>query len=120
MEGARYRAMEFCGEAVQELSMDGRFTMANMAIEAGGKCGYVQPDRVTEEYLKNRVKHPYYPVYSDPDAGYEQVFTYDVSQLDPQIAFPHSPANVHPVQDASGTEIDQVVIGSCTNGRLRI
>ncbi|HHX87214.1 MAG TPA: 3-isopropylmalate dehydratase large subunit [Firmicutes bacterium] len=118
VEGARYRAMEFCGEAVQELSMDGRFTMANMAIEAGGKCGYVQPDRVTEEYLKDRVKQLYHPVYSDPDAGYEQVITYDVSRLDPQVAFPHSPANARPVQEASGIEIDQVVIGSCTNGRL--
>ena len=118
VEGARYRAMEFCGEAVQALSMDGRFTMANMAIEAGGKCGYVQPDRVTEEYLTGRIKHPYHPVYSDPDAVYEQVFAFDVSGLDPQVAFPHSPANTRPVQEASGIEIDQVVIGSCTNGRL--
>ncbi len=118
VEGARYRAMEFCGEAVEALSIDGRFTMANMAIEAGGKCGYVQPDRVTEEYLAGRVKYPCHPVYSDPDAVYEQVFAFDVGDLDPQVAFPHSPANTRSVQEASGIEIDQVVIGSCTNGRL--
>ncbi len=118
VEGARYRAMEFCGEAVEALSMDGRFTMTNMAIEAGGKCGYVQPDRIAEEYLCGRVKHSYEPVYSDPDAVYEQIIEYDISSLEPQVAYPHSPANTHPVQEAAGIEIDQVVIGSCTNGRL--
>ena len=119
MEGACYKAMEFCGEAIEGLSMDGRLTMANMAIEAGGKCGYVQPDRITEDYLAGRTDHPYSPVYSDPDAVYEQVFAFDVGELDPQVAFPHSPANARPVQEAAGIAIDQVVIGSCTNGRLR-
>ncbi|NMA92809.1 MAG: 3-isopropylmalate dehydratase large subunit [Firmicutes bacterium] len=118
VEGARYRAMELCGEAVEALSMDGRLTMTNMAIEAGGKCGYIQPDRVTEEYLDGRVEHPYQPVYSDPEALYEEVYAFDVSNLEPQVAFPHSPANSRPVGEASGIEIDQVVIGSCTNGRL--
>ena len=91
--------------------MDGRLTMTNMAIEAGGKCGYIQPDRVTEEYLDGRVEHPYQPVYSDPEALYEEVYAFDVSNLEPQVAFPHSPANSRPVGEASGIEIDQVVIG---------
>lgn len=118
VDGARYRAMEFTGEAVAELSMDSRFTMCNMAIEAGGKCGYVQPDSVTEAYLQSRVKVPYEIVTSDPDAGYEKTLTIDVSALEPQVAFPPSPARVRSVREAAGIAIDQVVIGSCTNGRI--
>lgn len=118
VEGARYRAMEFTGSAIDELSMDGRLTMANMAIEAGGKCGYVQPDKVTFAYLEGRAKRPYKPVYSDKDACYEQEFIYDVNSLEPQIAFPPSPDNVFPVSAAGEIKIDQVVIGSCTNGRI--
>jgi len=118
VEGARYRAMEFTGSAISNLSMDGRLTMANMAIEAGGKCGYVQPDKITFEYLKGRVKVPYTPVYSDKDAVYEKVFNYNVDSLEPQISFPPSPDNVKPVSEAAGIKLDQVVIGSCTNGRI--
>lgn len=118
VEGARYRAMEFCGEAIDNLSMEGRLTMANMAIEAGGKCGYMQPDQITFDYLEGRSKRPFEAVYSDSDAVYEETFTFDVSNLQPQIAFPPSPDNVHSVGEAKGIEIDQVVIGSCTNGRL--
>jgi len=118
VSGARYRAMEFAGPAISELSMDGRLTMANMAVEAGGKCGYVQPDQVTFDYLKGRVTVPYEAVYSDQDAVYERVFSFDVSALEPQIAISPSPDNVHPVSEARGTEIQQVVIGSCTNGRI--
>jgi 3-isopropylmalate/(R)-2-methylmalate dehydratase large subunit len=118
VEGARYRAMEFTGTAIDELSMDGRLTMANMAIEAGGKCGYVQPDKITFAYLDGRAKRPYKPVYSDKDACYEQEFVYDVNTLEPQIAFPPSPDNVYPVSAAKDIKIDQVVIGSCTNGRI--
>ncbi len=118
VEGARYKAMEFAGSAIDRLSMDGRLTMANMAIEAGGKCGYMQPDQITFDYLENRVSHPYTPVYSDQDAGYEKVFSYDVNELEPQIAFPPSPDNVRPVSEAQNIAIDQVVIGSCTNGRI--
>ncbi len=118
VEGARYRAMEFAGSAIDNLSMDGRLTMANMAIEAGGKCGYMQPDQITFDYLEGRFKAPYTPVYSDPDAVYEKVYHFDVDQLEPQIAFPPSPDNVHPVSAAKGIAIDQVVIGSCTNGRI--
>ena len=118
VEGARYRAMQFGGDAVAKLSMDGRLTMCNMAIEAGGKCGYVEPDGTTFEYLEGRVKGPYAAVYSDSDAVYEQTITYDVGGLQPQVAFPHSPENVRPVSEAKGIGIDQVVIGSCTNGRI--
>ncbi len=118
VSGARYRAMEFAGSAISELSMDGRLTMANMAIEAGGKCGYVQPDQVTFDYLKGRVSVPYEAVCSDDDAVYEKVFSFDVSDLEPQIAFPPSPDKVRPVSDAKGIELQQVVIGSCTNGRI--
>jgi 3-isopropylmalate/(R)-2-methylmalate dehydratase large subunit len=118
VEGARYRAMEFTGTAIDELSMDGRLTMANMAIEAGGKCGYIQPDKITFAYLEGRAKRPYKPVYSDRDACYEQEFIYDVNDLEPQIAFPPSPDNVFPVSAAKDIKIDQVVIGSCTNGRI--
>ena len=118
VEGARYRAMEFAGSAIEKLSMDGRLTMANMAIEAGGKCGYVQPDQVTFDYLEGRFTRPYTPVYSDKNATYEKVFQYDVSKMEPQIAFPPSPDNVKPVSEAGGVKINQVVIGSCTNGRI--
>ena len=118
VDGARYRAMEFCGPAIEKLSMDGRLTMANMAIEAGGKCGYVQPDEITFKYLEGRVDQPYQAFYSDGDATYEETYTFDVSELEPQIAFPPSPDNVRPVSEASGIELHQVVIGSCTNGRI--
>jgi 3-isopropylmalate/(R)-2-methylmalate dehydratase large subunit len=118
VEGARYRAMEFAGSAIDALSIDGRLTMANMAIEAGGKCGYIQPDETTFKYLEGRVTRPYTPVYSDDDAAYEKTYSFDVGSLEPQIAFPPSPDNVRPVSEAAGIELDQVVIGSCTNGRI--
>jgi 3-isopropylmalate/(R)-2-methylmalate dehydratase large subunit len=118
VEGARYRAMEFAGPVIDRLSMDGRLTMANMAIEAGGKCGYMQPDQITFDYLKDRVTHPFVPVYSDPDAVYEKIFSYNVTDLEPQIAFPPSPDKVFPVSAAKNIALDQVVIGSCTNGRI--
>jgi len=118
VEGARYRAMEFAGPVIDNLPMDGRLTMANMAIEAGGKCGYIQPDQITFDYLKGRVTRSYISVYSDQNAFYEKVFSYDVSNLEPQIAFPPSPDNVFPVSEAKNITLDQVVIGSCTNGRI--
>ncbi len=118
VDGARYRAMEFAGTAIDTLPMDGRLTMANMAIEAGGKCGYMQPDQITFDYLEGRVAQAYTSVYSDQDAVYEKRYTYDVSNLEPQVAFPPSPDNVYPVSEAKGVKLDQVVIGSCTNGRI--
>lgn len=118
VDGARYRAMEFCGSAIDSLSMDGRLTMANMAIEAGGKCGYMQPDEITFNYLEGRVNKSYEAVYSDDDAVYEEKFYFETGNLEPQIAFPPSPDNVRPVSEASGIKLQQVVIGSCTNGRI--
>ncbi|MDI3280722.1 MAG: 3-isopropylmalate dehydratase large subunit [Bacillota bacterium] len=118
VDGARYRAMEFGGEAVAELSLDGRFTMANMAIEAGAKCGLFPVDEKTEAYLAGRARRPYRVYRSDPDAVYERVYEFDVSHLEPQVAFPHLPSNVRPISAAGEVPIDQAVIGSCTNGRL--
>lgn len=118
VDGARYRAMEFKGSVIKDLSIDGRLTMANMAIEAGGKCGYVQPDETTFHYLEDRTALPYEAFYSDDDAGYEQVFNFDVTGMEPQIAFPPSPDNVRSLSEALGIELQQVVIGSCTNGRI--
>jgi 3-isopropylmalate/(R)-2-methylmalate dehydratase large subunit len=118
VDGALYAAMEFSGEAIEELSMDGRFTMANMAIEAGAKAGLFHVDNKTQLYIKSRAKRDFYLVYEpDIDAGYANVIEYDVSSIEPQVSLPHSPANAVPVSEVGDIEIDQVVIGSCTNGR---
>ena len=118
VEGASYMAMEFSGEAIAQLLMDDRFTMANMAIEAGGKAGLCAVDDTTRAYLAGRAARPYQPYYSDPNANYARVITYNVSHLEPQVAFPHLPSNVRPLSQVGNVPIDQVVIGSCTNGRL--
>ncbi|MGD8997139.1 MAG: 3-isopropylmalate dehydratase large subunit [Anaerolineae bacterium] len=118
VSGARYEAMEFAGPAVDGLSMDGRFTMANMAIEAGGKAGLFGVDRRTRAYVDGRVVRPYTACDADPDARYSRVVEIDVSEIEPVVAFPHSPENTLPVSEAGDVVIDQVVIGSCTNGRL--
>jgi len=118
VDGALYQAMEFTGPAIESLSMDGRFTMCNMAIEAGGKSGIVAPDEITRAYVEGRCKRPYQFYQSDPDAKYEKVYYYDASRIEPQVAFPHLPENTRPVSEAGNVEIDQVVIGSCTNGRM--
>jgi len=118
VDGALYAAMEFAGEAIRALSMDGRFTMANMAIEAGAKAGIFEVDDKTLEYVRPRAKRPYQVYKSDKDARYARVIEYDVSSLEPQVAFPHIPSNTRPVSQVGEIEIDQVVIGSCTNGRL--
>jgi 3-isopropylmalate/(R)-2-methylmalate dehydratase large subunit len=118
VDGALYRAMEFTGEATDHLGMSGRLTMANMAVEAGAKNGIFQPDDVTEEYLRGRAERPYRIFRSDPDAVYVEVREYQVDQMEPQVALPHSPGNVKPVSQVGDIEIDQVVIGSCTNGRI--
>ncbi|MBW2038687.1 MAG: 3-isopropylmalate dehydratase large subunit [Deltaproteobacteria bacterium] len=118
VDGALYKAMEFTGEAIGALEMAGRFTMANMAIEAGAKNGIFPPDEITLEYLQGRVEKGYKLYHSDENARYEEVREYDVSQIGPQVACPPSPANVKGARELVGVEIDQVVIGSCTNGRL--
>jgi len=118
VDGALYSAMEFSGETIDSLSMDGRFTMANMAIEAGAKAGVFYADDKTLDYIKSRVKRPYTIYEPDEDGEYIKTITYAVSALEPQVAFPHSPANTRPVSKAGDIKIDQAVIGSCTNGRL--
>ncbi|MEW6426349.1 MAG: 3-isopropylmalate dehydratase large subunit, partial [Bacillota bacterium] len=118
VDGAAYQAMEFTGPAIAKLSMDGRFTMANMAVEAGAKNGIVPPDEITREYVQGRVKRSSRFYGSDPDAEYAKVYEYDVSELEPVVAFPHLPENVRPVSRAGHVKIDQAVIGSCTNGRM--
>jgi 3-isopropylmalate/(R)-2-methylmalate dehydratase large subunit len=116
--GARYQAIEFVGPAIAALSMDGRFTMANMAIEAGGKAGLFEFDDTTRAYVEGRARRPYRAYEADPDASYVQVVDIDVSRIEPQVAFPHLPENARPAAEAGEVPIDQVVIGSCTNGRL--
>lgn len=118
VDGALYRAMEFAGPAIEELSLEGRLTMTNMAIEAGAKCGYMEPDEKTLSYAKDRAARPYKPVYGDSDAIYEKTFEFNLDDLEPQVAFPHLPSNVRPVREAGDIVLDQVVIGSCTNGRI--
>src|SRR4030043_183597 len=118
VDGALYQAMEFCGEAIRKLPMSRRFTMANMAIEAGGKNGIIEPDEITLQFIKPRAKRPYKIYRSDQDAHYATGREYDVSKLHPQVALPHIPSNVKDVREIGKIEIDQVVIGSCTNGHL--
>jgi len=118
VDGALYRAIEFTGEAIANLSMDSRLTMANMAIEAGGKNGIIAPDKLTKEYVQSRAKRPYKFHYSDGEAKYIQTIDIDVTRIEPQVAFPHLPSNVKPISAVGRVVIDQAVIGSCTNGRL--
>ncbi|TCK03968.1 3-isopropylmalate dehydratase large subunit [Phorcysia thermohydrogeniphila] len=118
VDGALYKTMEHTGEAIRELPMDDRFTICNMAIEAGAKNGIIEPDEKTLEYVKGRAKRPYKLYKSDPDAEYSEVYEIDVSKIEPQVAFPYLPSNTRPVTEATHVTIDQVVIGSCTNGRI--
>ena len=118
VDGALYKAIEFAGEGVAELTMTDRLTISNMAIEAGGKNGIFPFDEITKEYVEGRVQQPYEAVAPDEDASYEKVIEIDLSKLTPVVAFPHLPGNTHPVSDIDKIKIDQVVIGSCTNGRL--
>ncbi|HEB76029.1 MAG TPA: 3-isopropylmalate dehydratase large subunit [Nitrospirae bacterium] len=118
VDGALYRAMEFEGEVVRALPMAGRLTMCNMAIEAGGKSGIIVPDETTEAYVKGRAKREYTLYSSDPDAEYVDIREYDCTKIEPLVACPHLPSNVRPARELADTAIDQVVIGSCTNGRI--
>ena len=118
VDGALYAALEFTGDAIDNLSMDGRFTMANMAIEAGAKVGLFRIDDKTLAYIKSRVKRPYTVYEPDDEAKYARIIDYDVSTMEPQVALPHSPNNTRPVSQVGNVEIQQAVIGSCTNGRL--
>lgn len=118
VDGALYSAMEFSGETIDGLPMDDRFTMANMAIEAGAKAGLFRVDDKTVEYIKTRAKRPYTIYRSDDNAQYQRIIEYDVTGIEPQVAFPHLPSNTRPISQAGEVKIDQAVIGSCTNGRL--
>ncbi len=121
VDGALYKSMEFVGEGVASLSMDDRFTIANMAIEAGGKNGIFPVDEKTIAYLKEHTKREYHVFEADTDAVYDEEYTIDLSKLRPTVAFPHLPENTHTIDEIHQMEdikIDQVVIGSCTNGRL--
>ncbi|GAV22458.1 3-isopropylmalate dehydratase large subunit [Carboxydothermus pertinax] len=118
VDGALYKAMEFAGSALKLISVEGRLTMANMAIEAGAKNGIFPVDELTLEYVKSRAKREFQAFASDPDARYEAVYEINVEEIEPQVALPHLPENAVPVKEVSGKDIDQVVIGSCTNGRI--
>ncbi len=118
VEGANYMALEFHGEALERISMEARFTMANMVIEAGAKAGIFHVDRITLDYLQGDGPGPWEIISADPDALYSDVREYDTSRMSPVVAVPHSPANVRPVEELHKVEIQQVVIGSCTNGRM--
>jgi len=118
VDGALYKSMEFTGEAVANLTIDDRFTVANMAIEAGAKNGIFPVDAVTEEYMKGRTDRELKKFEADEDAEYSQVIEIDLSTIKPTVAFPHLPENTKTVDEAGEVEIDQVVIGSCTNGRM--
>lgn len=118
VDGALYKAIEFAGDGVKALSMDDRLTIANMAIEAGGKNGIFPVDDVTKAYIKDRVKKEYTIVEADEDAKYCQVIEINLAELVPVVAFPHLPGNTKKVSEIPEIKIDQVVIGSCTNGRI--
>lgn len=118
VEGANYQAIEFAGPVIKDLSMDQRLTMANMAVEAGAKNGIFVPDDITMAYVNGRTDRQIAVYRSDPDAEYEKEWVIDAGQVPPQVAFPHSPDNVRPVSEAGDIPLDQVFIGSCTNGRL--
>jgi len=118
VDGALYQAMEFTGETIGKLSMADRFSMANMAIEAGAKNGIFAPDKITGEYIKNRANRNHKVYSSDADAVYADIIEINADKIEPQVAFPHLPSNVRGVSKAGKVKIDQSLIGSCTNGRI--
>jgi 3-isopropylmalate/(R)-2-methylmalate dehydratase large subunit len=125
VDGALYKAMEFSGSVIRGLGMDDRFTMCNMAIEAGARAGIIEPDEITLDYVRQNQKSKikiqkskFRNLKSDKDANYEKIYEWDVSQLEPQVACPHLPSNVKGAGALKGVCLEQVVIGSCTNGRI--
>ncbi|RKZ20133.1 3-isopropylmalate dehydratase large subunit [bacterium] len=118
IDGADYRSVEFHGETVREMSIASRMVLSNLSMEMGAKVAFVPPDEKTLEYVKARTRYPYEAVLPDEDAEYEDVWEFDVSNLSPQIACPHTVDNVKPIEEVEGIEVHQAVIGSCTNGRL--
>ncbi len=118
VDGALYQAMEFTGDTIASMGMDDRFSICNMAIEAGGKSGIVQFDGVTADYCGVRAQRQWEVHLSDPDAEYARVVEIDAASIEPTVSFPHLPSNTRPVNEARDVTVDQVVIGSCTNGRI--
>ena len=118
VSGALYKSLEFTGEGIKSLTMEDRLCICNMAIEAGAKNGIFPVDEITEAYLKGRSQRPWVKYEADPDAEYERTVTIDLSSLEPTVSYPHLPENTHPAKDGSRIKIDQIVIGSCTNGRI--
>lgn len=118
VDGALYRSLEFAGDGIKNLNMDDRFTIANMAIEAGAKNGIFPVDEIAEAYMKEHSKRPYQVYEADADAEYDEEYTIDLSTLKSTVSFPHLPENTHTIDEVGDIRIDQVVIGSCTNGRL--
>ena len=118
VSGALYKSLEFTGEGIKSLTMEDRLCICNMAIEAGAKNGIFPVDEITEAYLKGRSQRPWVKYEADPDAEYERTVTIDLSALEPTVSYPHLPENTHPAKDGKDIKIDQIVIGSCTNGRI--
>lgn len=118
VDGALYKSMEFVGDGIQYLTMDDRFTIANMAIEAGGKNGIFPVDDLTRAYMKEHSKRPFVEYEADEDAEYDEEYIIDLSTLKPTVSFPHLPENTRTIDEVGDVKIDQVVIGSCTNGRM--
>ena len=117
-EGASYKSVEFSGEAMKDISIDGRMTMANMSIEMGAKNCFMEPDEKALEWLKPRARSPFQVILPDKDASYETELVYDISRLEPQVACPHQVDNVKPVSQVTGIKIHQAFLGTCVNGRL--
>jgi len=118
-DGATYKALEFGGPVIEQMPMEERFVLSNMAVEAGAKVGLIASDNKTREYLEMQGRgDEWRPIAADDDAEYEKIIEIDVSELEPQVAFPHRVDNVHPVSEAKGIKVDQVYIGTCTNGRV--
>ncbi len=117
-DGALYESVEFAGPAVEATSPSGRMTLCNMAAEMGAKNAYVAPDEKTRAFLKGRARRPFEEVFPDDGAAYERTLSYDVTGLEPQVARPHAVDNVVPAGEAAGTRVNQVVVGTCTNGRV--
>ncbi|HDM90285.1 MAG TPA: 3-isopropylmalate dehydratase large subunit [candidate division WOR-3 bacterium] len=118
-DGATYKAMEFEGEVIENMSMESRFTLTNMAVEAGAKTGLIATDETTRAYLRERNRESdFREIKPDPDAVYEKTYEIDVSGIEPQVSFPHTVDNTRPISEAKGVKIDQVYIGTCTNGRI--
>jgi homoaconitase/3-isopropylmalate dehydratase large subunit len=118
VSGANYRGLEFTGQAIDEMSIDGRMTLCNMSIEAGAKAGAVPPDSKTINYLQGRTNASFDPILSDEDAHYERTMVVDAAALGPQVALPSSLDQIRPVEKVEGIKVDQGFIGSCTNGRM--